>query len=74
MTPLLQRNITDMSKSKTMIDQNAFDYTLRWWPDQNPNSCRCGTAVQRSAICGLAKARCWYCCTVSVPSWTCFNG
>ena len=36
MTPLLQRNITDMSKSRTVIDQNALDYTRRWSPDQTP--------------------------------------
>ena len=36
MMRLLQRNITDMSKSKTVIDQNALNYTRRWSPDHTP--------------------------------------
>ncbi len=57
-----------------MISQNAFEYTLRWWPDQKPEFLPLTVAVHRFAICGQAKAQRWFCCIRSVPSWTCFNG
>jgi hypothetical protein len=53
----LNLNLQTQRTRKIMVNQNAVEYTRRWWPDQKRSSRRSPTTVQWSVICGPAKAR-----------------